>query len=455
MSVNVYDPVNDTLTPVAGATLYADTPVGFIGAFDAEEVPDGWLIFNGQTVLRSDYPDLWARANRNNQVGVGKFYGIGDGSTTFTLADLRETSLKGYGETSRTVGAHVKSGGLAVGEFIDDRKQVIAADGLIVQMTADSSNLSVNYTGVTPDSRGKEIPITDAMNQGRTGPTTEVKAVGVVWAVKAKQVGLPIDLKQQVENELFSMLDHRNIFRGRCLNGDKNTLYPTTPFPDAPKFTGLGYSMAEILAMITDGSFRDIWTGDYFIDFNDSNRVYRIVDLDAYYNRGNRTVVNKHHIVVVPDYAMDNTQWNSSGNTSGGYPSSTIRSVMEGASVQGKIESFFGSSNLIPMEALLSTGESNWAWSQDFSGWTPKTLPMTEVEVYGSSVFGNGFQTGTGCSQLAGFRLEPRLAVGMRYDYWLMSISSSSLACLVADEGRADYGDVTSSLGCRPRVLIG
>lgn len=248
---------------------------------------------------------------------------------------------------------------------------------------------------------------------------------------------------------------HRNIFRGRCLNGDRNTLYPTTPFPDAPKFTGLGYSIAEILAMITDGSFRDVWTGDYFIDFNDNNRVYRILDLDAYYNRGYRTVVNKHHIVVVPDNAMDKTPWNSSGNTSGGYPSSTIRSVMEGASVQGKFESFFGSSHLIPMEALLPAGKSNWAWSQDFSGWTPKTLPITEVEVYGSSVFGNGYQTGTGCSQLAGFKLEPRLAVGMRYDYWLMSIDSSSNACLVDSGGVANNGGVTLSLGCRPRVLIG
>ena len=180
-----------------------------------------------------------------------------------------------------------------------------------------------------------------------------------------------------------------------------------------------------------------------------------IVDLDAYYNRGNITVVKKHHIVVVPDYAMDNTQWNSSGNTSGGYPSSTIRSVMEGASVQGKFEGFFGSSHLIPMEALLPTGESDWAWSQGFSGWTPKTLPMTEVEVHGSSVFGNGYQTGTGCSQLAGFKLEPRLAVGMRYDYWLMSIASSSGACFVSAEGGAGYVGVTGSSGCRPRVLIG
>ena len=202
MSVNVYDPINDTLIPVAGATLYADTPIGVIQAFDAEEVPDGWLIFNGQTKNRADYPDLWARANRNGQVGVGKFYGIGDGSTTFTLADLRETSLKGYGETSRSVGAHVKSGGLAVGEFIDDRNKshnhritVFGSDERSFYMSGGSDsgdNLSSGAYNTADYTR-----LLDVTNQG--GATTEVKAVGVVWAVKAKMTGLPIDLKEQVD----------------------------------------------------------------------------------------------------------------------------------------------------------------------------------------------------------------------------------------------------------------
>ena len=196
MSVNVYDPINDTLSPVAGATLFADVGVGFIGAFDAEEVPDGWLIFNGQTVLRSDYPDLWARANRNGQVGVGKFYGIGDGSTTFTLADLRETSLKGYGETSRSVGAHVKSGGLGVGEFIDDQLQNHEHESARAdQAGSGGPNISILHgviNGATESGGGEIIT-------GRHGTTTEVKAVGVVWAVKAKHVSLPLDIREQVE----------------------------------------------------------------------------------------------------------------------------------------------------------------------------------------------------------------------------------------------------------------
>lgn len=195
MSVNVYDPVNDELIPVAGATLYADTPIGCIQAFDAEEVPDGWLIFNGQTVLRSDYPDLWARASRNNQVGVGKFYGVGDGATTFTLADLRETSLKGYGETSRTVGAHVKSGGLGVGEFIDDQLQ-----DHIHRVPTNSSEIGASgYAREGADTSSPYAIYTTAITSGRIGATTEVKAVGVVWAVKAKHVSLPLDIREQVE----------------------------------------------------------------------------------------------------------------------------------------------------------------------------------------------------------------------------------------------------------------
>jgi microcystin-dependent protein len=199
MSVNVYDPVTDTLIPVAGATLYADTPIGAIQAFDAEEVPDGWLIFNGQTVLRSDYPDLWARANRNGQVGVDKFYSQGDGSTTFTLADLRETSLKGYGETSRAVGAHVKSGGLGVGEFIDDQIQNHRHDPYT--RGTEGPTWAVLSGGVsTVDEPDFDTALAQILI-GRTGTTTEVKAVGVVWAVKAKQVGLPIDLQQQISKQ--------------------------------------------------------------------------------------------------------------------------------------------------------------------------------------------------------------------------------------------------------------
>lgn len=166
-------------------TIYADgkvgnEAVGFIKSFDSESVPYGYLVFNGQSVNREDYPKLWTHANDVSQVGVDKLYNIGDGSTTFTLADLRETSLKGYGETSRSVGAHVKSGGLAVGEFIDDRIQSlnVKTDRNVLgdYTTQGQGNIANASTQGSFD-----LSITNA----RQGATTEVKAVGVVWAVKA------------------------------------------------------------------------------------------------------------------------------------------------------------------------------------------------------------------------------------------------------------------------------
>lgn len=244
---------------------------------------------------------------------------------------------------------------------------------------------------------------------------------------------------------------HRNIFRGRCLNGDPNTLYPTTPFPGAPTYPGLGYTIKEVFNMIADGSFSDVWTGDYFIDTNDSNRVYRIADLDAYMKRGYQTKVDKHHAVIVPDYSMASAQWNTTNTTSGGYPSSNIKAVMEGPSVLGKINTFFGSSRIIGFNPLEPQGDATWGWASALR----YISPMSEAEIYGSSIFGNGYQSGTACTLLALFELMPELAVGLEYAFWLISIGSSSRTCFVDDHGNANHYDASYSRGCRPRFLFG
>lgn len=48
---------------------------------NASTPPSGWLIANGQAVSRSTYSDLFTR--------IGTTYGVGDGSTTFNVPDLR------------------------------------------------------------------------------------------------------------------------------------------------------------------------------------------------------------------------------------------------------------------------------------------------------------------------------------------------------------------------------
>jgi microcystin-dependent protein len=49
--------------------------------------PDGWVLANGQTLLRADYPDLWAFAA--TEIGLGNLlFTNGNGTTTFTVADM-------------------------------------------------------------------------------------------------------------------------------------------------------------------------------------------------------------------------------------------------------------------------------------------------------------------------------------------------------------------------------
>lgn len=62
-------------------------PAGVIVPFGGEEVPFGWMLCNGAEVSRTEYANLY------NAIGV--CWGIGDGSTTFNLPDLRGLFLRG------------------------------------------------------------------------------------------------------------------------------------------------------------------------------------------------------------------------------------------------------------------------------------------------------------------------------------------------------------------------
>lgn len=65
-----------------GAANPKFVPAGAIVMFGGPEAPSGWLPCDGSDVSRSEHADLFA--------AIGTTYGDGDGSTTFTLPDLRQ-----------------------------------------------------------------------------------------------------------------------------------------------------------------------------------------------------------------------------------------------------------------------------------------------------------------------------------------------------------------------------
>jgi microcystin-dependent protein len=56
-------------------------PAGILAPFAGSTAPDGWLLCDGSAVSRTTYSSLFAV--------IAATYGAGDGSTTFTLPDLR------------------------------------------------------------------------------------------------------------------------------------------------------------------------------------------------------------------------------------------------------------------------------------------------------------------------------------------------------------------------------
>ena len=176
---------------ISGGTLYADTPVGVIQSFGGSAIPTGWLLCDGAEVLKTDYVELYAV--------IGDAFGTASVNTKFVLPDLREATTKGAGETGKTVGAHVKSGGLAVGEFLDDRVQEHSHTFGSADNQVGLSDYSAYYKG-TALSTGTGNKFNTGSNSGRTGATTEVKSVGVNYIIKAKQVALPADLESAVED---------------------------------------------------------------------------------------------------------------------------------------------------------------------------------------------------------------------------------------------------------------
>lgn len=225
MSVNKVNS-DGSLSRVAGGTLYADAPIGEIHAFGGSVVPSGYLLCNGQAVSRTEYSELFAV--------IGTAYGKGDNSTTFNVPDLREAVPKGTGLNAK--GAyHYDNKGIALGDFVDDRIKS-HAHNVYVRDTGhshgtDSGNSlpSPNNLEITKNSGGvgwtsnpvagtanntqsvsAKIQVSSTVNFGSIDnattakgyATNEVKAVGANYIIKAKQVAVPADFMDAIDDAL-------------------------------------------------------------------------------------------------------------------------------------------------------------------------------------------------------------------------------------------------------------
>ena len=177
----LFDGTDFILPAGSGAGNEGGIPLGSILAIYTNQVPDGYLPCNGVQFDTAQFAALYAL--------------LGDDHTP----DLRECTLKMIGENPNGA-SHVKSGGLAIGEFVDDRVQEHKHG------TNYSGNASVGsgsyYAKMQVTSQATGLDMNGAgVNNGRKGDTTEVKAVGVNYVIKATS-GLPDSQQDYILNQI-------------------------------------------------------------------------------------------------------------------------------------------------------------------------------------------------------------------------------------------------------------
>lgn len=121
---------------------------GTVAYFAASTAPVGWVKANGAAVSRATYAALF--------LAIGTTYGVGDGSTTFNLPDLRGEFMRGLDDgrgvdSGRALGsvqaegykAHAHGNGAEVVRFVGTGGNLlISAGGSFIYYTAGGSTMS-------------------------------------------------------------------------------------------------------------------------------------------------------------------------------------------------------------------------------------------------------------------------------------------------------------------------
>ena len=162
------------------------SPSGMISPFAMAAAPTGWLSCDGSAVSRTTYADLFAV--------IGTTWGAGNGSSTFTLPDLRGAFLRGTGSHGTSNMADGNDfAGPAVGSFENDQMQghkhtinVSNGDGTASLPGGTQSSLNRSGNGASGDTPGVMNNNFGAGANGtpRTGDETRPFNAGVNYCIK-------------------------------------------------------------------------------------------------------------------------------------------------------------------------------------------------------------------------------------------------------------------------------
>jgi microcystin-dependent protein len=154
-----------TVAKLAAAVQQLLVPAGAVQAFAMNSAPTGWLAADGTAVSRSTYAALFS--------AISTTYGVGDGSTTFALPDLRGIFVRGSG--SQTIDGTTYNKTFAAKET-DDIK---AHTHTVTVANAVSSNLSGG-----PSAVGTIFGTTTPTTSSTGGTETRPANIALLYCIK-------------------------------------------------------------------------------------------------------------------------------------------------------------------------------------------------------------------------------------------------------------------------------
>lgn len=280
------------------------------------------------------------------------------------------------------------------------------------------------------------------------------------WLVKAYNTVTnlgSLDLQQigntQTNNDfrLSVLEDKYNVLQTNAIN--KNNIYRGKVFGTV--------NWNEFLEEheVASNKFTDLYLGD---EININTNPWLIAGFNLKLNKGD-TALTKPHINLIPKIPLLNYQMNDSDTTAGGYKGCKMRTYLNGQFVTDYLSDL--GSRLLRHRVLVTnsvsttvasmagagwTGSSNdWEWVDDYA-----TL-LTEVEVYGSTVFSSsGYDIGDGNMKLPIFNFINNCYFS-RWSFWLRAVASATNFCYASIDGVANAWSASNSLGVRPIICVG
>ena len=230
------------------------------------------------------------------------------------------------------------------------------------------------------------------------------------------------------------------------------------------------FNNGTVSANIANGTFRDIFPGDYITkQVTISGKTYTvnwvIADCDYWWHKGDQNNgMETHHVVIVPQAPIFNANMNNDNVTTGGYAGSRMYRETIPACATGIVNAF-GSSHILTFRdsivravntSSISSGAPFWTGASSDWGWYDAQCNlMCERMVYGMPAFSSSaWDAGVATRQFSAFRLSERLINYNRQWWWLRDVVSSTYFAFANGGGLAGTSYASYSLGVRPFALL-